>query len=806
MGPLIHDLRVAVRILLRNPAVSVISVLTLGLGIGASVAVFSAVDAMLLQPPPFPAPDRLVALFSSKPSAGWTRMTVALPDYEAWRDQSSSFDATAIYTHEAVNLSGAEGPQRMTMIRATSGILRTLGVGAALGRSHGADDDRPGSAPVVTLSDSCWRSRFGARPDVVGTTVTLDGVGTLVLGVLPPEIETALGRFELLAPFTYDPEVFGRGSRNFLALARLRPGADLEATRAELTAVAERQAMDFPRTNRGYGVTITPLDEVLRGRRARPVLFVLSTAVLLVLLIAAVNVANLLIVLARGREREFAVRAALGAETSRIVRQVLTESALLAVCGGVLGLVLAHLGVGLLAAGLDATVGKVGRIAIDGRALAFASGLLGLTTLGFGLPAAVRATRSSFSELIRTGTRSVLGGRGMALRRDALVVVQIAMALALLVSASLMIRSMAALRSVDAGFDTHHLLTLRAALPERTYATDGERASFIESAVGEIRALPGVRSAAATSTIPLIDNNSNSSLAIEDHPISDPADTVFVGAEVVTAGYLETMSIPLVEGRSFTESDRADTPGVIVINRYMAEHFWPGESALGKRVKFGPRESSRPWLEVIGVMGDYRQTSLDSDVRFETLLPQSQVASATTTFVVRTHGAPGALADDVRRAVWRLDPDLALYEVATMDEIVRENSQSQSDVAWLLSAFSLVGMVLAIGGLYGVMSHTVGQQTHEIGLRMAVGADPRGVLLAVIRRSARLIVLGIAMGGLMAWLLGTALRSMLFEVSPGDPVSYVSVATIMVAVGLAAAIIPARRAARINPMAALRCE
>jgi putative ABC transport system permease protein len=806
MAPVLGDIRFAIRMLIRNPIVTIISVVTLGLGIGASTAVFSVVDATLLTPPPFREPDRLVRPFTTKPAAGWSRMTSSLPDYLDWREQSTSFEDMGIFWYEPLNLSGFDQPERLLAVRAAASVLPVIGTQATLGRGHDPSADQPGSSQVVLLSDSFWRRRFGGDPDVVGSTVNLDDVAHEVLGVLPPEFEVAFGRFQVWLPFTYDPEVYTRSVRSFLVIARLRPGVTVAEADAEIAAIADRLAEAYPDSNRGHGATVVPLTDVLLGRGSRPVLSVLSAAVGFVLLIACVNIANLLLSAAGSREREFAVRAALGAGAPRLVRQLLTESALLAAVGGALGLAIAYLGVDILAAGLRATIGSIGDIAVDRRALGFAVLLLCATTIGFGLPVALRASTTRFSELIRTGTRSVLGSRGARARQSVLVVAQVAMALALLVSAVLMIRSLIALRSVDPGFTPDNLLTLRVSLPDQRYSSDAERAGFVERAVAEMQTLPGVRSAAAASVIPLIGDNGNSSVTFEGRPVQDGADRVMVGAEVATPGYLETMGIPILEGRTFSSLDRAETAGVIVINRHMARHFWPDESAIGKRLKFGPPDADTPWLEVIGVMGDYLQTSLDTPVRFETLTPHAQDARSAVTFAVRTRGEPALAAEEVQTAIWRVDPGLAVYAVSSMDEIVDSNTRSLEDVATLLSAFGLIAVVLSVGGLYGVMSYSVGQMKHEIGLRMALGAEARTILLTVVRRSTILVSLGLGAGGLLAWSLSELLHGMLYEVSVLDPVTYLAVAAGMMAVGVVAGLIPATRAARIHPVVAMADE
>jgi putative ABC transport system permease protein len=785
--------------------VTIISVLTLGLGIGATAAVFSVVDATMLRPLPFPEPDELCRVYTSKLTTSGSRMTVSLPDFVSWRDRSASFEDMGVFEYGTYNLAGEGHPERVAAVHADAGVLRVLGSPPVVGRAHVAAEDGPGGGGVVMLSHGLWHRRFGGDLGVVSDTVVLDGVAHEIIGVLPPTVQTAVGPFDVWTPLAADPASSERSRRASSVLARLAPGVEPAVATAEMDAIAARLAEAYPNSNRGYGVRIVSLSEDLLGASSRRVLTLLVASVAFVLLIACVNIANLLLAAATSREREFAMRTALGAGTARMVRQILTEAALLASVGGVFGLVTASWGVRILSAGLEATIGSVGDIAVNQRALGFTVLVLVATTIGFGLPAALRASGTRFSGLIRTGARSVIGGRGSTMRRDALVVTQVAMALALLISAAVMNRSLLALRAVDPGFDTEGRLVLSLSLPKEQYPSETEQSAFFERALDEIGALPGVRSAAAASTIPLIGNTSNASVTFEDRPDPDPADKIFSGVEIVTPGFPETMGIPLLHGTDLDGVGRGSTPGVIV-NQHLAESIWPGESALGKRLKYGPRDSEIPWLEVVGVMGDYRQASLDREVRFETLVSYDLFSSPAMTFVVRTDGDPAAAAGAVRAAVWRIDPGLAIHDVATMAEIRAANTRSQNDLANMLAAFSLMALVLAAGGLYGVISYTVSRKTHEVGVRMALGAQTRTILLSVVRRTARLLAAGVLAGGLLAYLLTLTLRSVLYDVSASDPVSYLGVAAVMLTVGFAAGLVPAVRAARIDPTVALRYE
>lgn len=803
MSDLFQDLRFGVRMLVRHPTTTVIALATLALGIGASSAVFSFIDATLLTPLPFEQPDHLVRLYTAKPASGLSRMTVSALDFRDWTQQSSAFDASGLFTFEAVNVMGADNPDRLRVIRATSGVLQALRVQPTIGRAFDAASDTSEEHSVVLLSDATWRGRFGTDPDVVGTVMRIDQVGHEVIGVLPPEVEIAVGQFDLWKPFTFGPQSELRANHIKNGIARLRDGVTAEEADREVKVIGDRLAETYPESNRGYTATVVPLSEVLLGRNTRSVLFALCAAVGFVLLIACVNIANLLLSTAASREREFSIRTALGAGPGRLVRQLLTESALLAVGGGLLGVAVAFWGVGILAAGLRASVGPVGDVAVNGRALGFTLLLLGAASVGFGLPVALRAFRSQVGDDGRAAARSVFGSRRERVRRDLLVIGQVALALALMVCAGLMVRSLMTLKAVDPGFDTANLLTMRVSLPDEQYRTEQEQLAFFEETISRIRDLPGVRSASATSVVPLLGDNSNSSMSVEDHPISDPADLIFVGGTAVLPGYLETMGIPILQGREFTDLDGPDSPPAIIINRQMASHFWPNESAIGKRVKFGQLQSSLPWMEVVGVMGDHRQTSLNTDPRFETLYVQGFFTWSTMSFVIRTEGEPGAMIGDVEKAIWSVEPEIAVFQVDTMDEIIARNTRSIDDLSNLLTGFSVLALVLALGGLYGVMSFTVGRRTQEIGLRMALGAEARSILVAILNKSALLVLSGVVVGGLIAWFLSRWLRGMLFEVSAVDPVTYVAVAAAMLTVGLLAGLIPALKAARINPVIAL---
>jgi putative ABC transport system permease protein len=806
MGDLRQDIRFGIRMLVRHPTVTVISVITLALGIGATTAVFSLVDATLLTPLPFDQPHELVMLFSAKPSAGWTTMTISLPDFRDWAAEDSIIEEAGILTRAPVNVMGTEHPDRLLAMRASAGVLSSLGISPSLGRAYTSSSDDPAAPPVVLLSDATWRNRFGADPGVVGTTMNIDGVAHEIIGVLPPEVAAGTRAFDIWMPFNFGQRFEARSQRSFAAIARLREGVTPEAADRAMKVVGDRLAEFYPDSNRGHTVTVRTLNEMVLGPNTRPTMYALSAAVAFVLLIACVNIANLLLATAGSREREFAVRTALGANSRHLVKQMLAESALLTLIGGALGVAVAFWSTGLLSAGMRATIGRIPEFTIDGTALVFAVLVLVITSLGIGIPVALRASKARFSGVIRETSRGSTATSREKLRRNVLVIAQVALALALMISAGLMIRSLLALRAVDPGFDTANLLTLRVTLPNERYPSDDQQRAFFEQTEEQIRALPGVQSVASVGTIPLVGDTSNSNLNIEDHPISDPADRIFVGNHAATPGYLETMGITLLEGREFTRHDRADTQGVIIVNRLLAEHFWPNESALGKRVRFGRPDGDEPWLEVVGVMANYHQTSLETDPRFETLYPQALYTSSAMTFVVRTEIAPESLIDEVQAAIWKVGPELAIYDVSTMEEIRERNIRSADDLANLLGGFGIVALVLSLAGLYGMLSFSVSQRTQEIGVRMALGAEARSVVIGVLGRTAALVTVGVLAGGIIAWLMSRWFTDVLFEVSSADPITYAAVCVGILVVGLLAGLVPALRAARIDPVVALRHE
>jgi putative ABC transport system permease protein len=572
-----------------------------------------------------------------------------------------------------------------------------------------------------------------------------------------------------------------------------------------MESIAAHLGGEYPSTNKGYTVSLVPILDVALGRGARPTLSALMIAVGLVLLISCANVANLLLARATDRDREHAIRAALGAGRWRLMRQMLTESLILALAAGGLGILLSIWSLEILTAGLSSTMGRTAEVALDLSALVFALFLSVSTVVLFGMAPAMKGANISLTETLKGGSISVSIGRGFRAWRDLLIVTQIGMALVLVTCAGLMVRSFLSLDAVDPGFDPQRLLTLQVKLPDGEYDTDKKRIIFYQQAMEQIRAVPGVTSVAAASIIPLTGDSSDSRVAIEGYQPADPNHPIFAGNVIATPGYFETMEIPLLEGRTFSEQDHEEGQRVLVIGEKMARQIWPNQSALGKRLKFGPLDSGSPWYNIVGVVGNVKQVQLDRDLRLETYTPYPQAAVSEMTFVTRTAGEPEGAAAAVQEAIWEVDPDLAVYHVLPMAEIHSANTRARADMAGLLAVFAVIGLVLSATGTYGVIDYNVSRRTHEIGIRTALGARARDIMRLILARITILTICGVILGVILAVLVTGVLEALLFGVSPFDPVTFMGVALMLMAVAMLAGYLPARRAIRADPMNALRC-
>ena len=801
MNAIVQDVIYAARLFRKNPGFLLASVITLALGIGGNTAIFSAVNAVILRALPFEDSDRLVRIWESNPGRGWPTFSASAPNFLDWRSQVQSFDELAALDYATFNLTGSGDPERITAASITANLLPALGVSPVRGRNFLDEEEQPGNSRVVILSHGLWQRRFGADPGLVGSTIQLNGESYAVVGVLPQSYGLALGA-ELWVPLTFDPADRGRAERanhTLMVFGKLKPDVSLGAADAELKAIASRLETDYPKSNTGWTVATASFYDWIVPQQTRTALLVLLAAVGFVLLIACSNVANLFLGRAISRHREVAIRSALGASRSRVMRQFLIESMLLALVGGGLGVLLALWGVDVLRPTTSLGIPRLDQSRIDARVLVFTLTVSVLASLLFGLVPALQASRSDLCGVLKEGGRSVSPGRHLLGR--VLVTVEIALALVLLVGSGLMLRSFARLQNVALGFKPERILTMQLALPVSQYRQGTQRTAFFAQLLERLRVTPGVSSAAAISQVPFSPGNWAMEIAIEGR---DPAsgDTLSADARAITPGYFQAMGIPLVEGREFTDQDGPDAATMIISER-MKKQFWPDATAIGKRFRPGSRN---PWMTIIGVVGDVRNLALNQDPRPAFYFCNAQLGFGAMTLVVRTEGEPATVEPAVRAQVAALDSNLPVFNVQSMETIVTSAGGVTRFQTVLLGVFGVVALVLAIVGVYGVISYSVGQRAHEMGVRMALGAQRGDVLRLVVGQAAALATIGVALGLCGAFALTRFIRGMLFEVSPSDPATFAAVSAVLLCAALAASYIPARRASKVDPMAALRSE
>jgi putative ABC transport system permease protein len=798
-----HDFRHALRLLVRQPGITVISCLTLALGIGANAAIFSAVDAVLLRPLPWPEPDRLVMVWEKRAREGAMRNSVSPADYLDWRASTKSFDAISGYSSTVVDLTGRGEPVRLTAGSVSSAFRDVFRVRLVAGRFFTTDEEVVGRHLVAVLGHDAWTRRFGANANVLGSFVTLNGVPHQVVGILEP-FEFPDPEVEIWTPLALQggPRPPARAAHFLDVYARLRPGISVEQARAEMNAIGDRLSKEYPETNELHGSHVVSLrEELLEPVRAG--LLLLLAAVGFVLLIACVNVANLLLARAITRRREIAVRSALGASRARLAAQGLIESIVLALLGGAAGLLVAYWVVAAIPY-LTTQVGNVvglERVGIDSRVLAFTL-LLSLGTGAlFGMMPAWQLSRQDANESLRDGGRSIAGGRRRL--RTALVLAEVALASLLLVGAGLALRSFQAILSVDPGLHAQGVMTAYVTLPVARYPERDRQVAAFMAIEDRLRAIPGVRSTGATSMLPMGERNARSGIVIEGRENAEGPTRAHPRG--VTPGYFQTIGITLLRGRTFTPQDDDRSKLVAVVNEEAVRRYWPQTSPIGARVRFSAEDY---WREVVGVVRDVRHWGLTNPVEPEMYLPlsQRQYPWNGMSFVVAGAGDPQSLVPDMRSAVRAIDPDLVLAETMTMENVMSKSLDRQRVTMLLLAVFGGVALLLAGAGIYGVMSHVVSLRTSEIGIRMTLGAQPRDVLRQIVGEAVGQTAAGLAIGLAGAFFLVRLFRTMLFEVSPADPLTMAGVAVILLASALAACYLPARRAMRIDPVTALRAE
>jgi putative ABC transport system permease protein len=797
-----QDLRFGVRILRHNPLATGLALLILALSIGANTAIFSVVDAVLLAPLPFPRPERLMVVLDHAPRHGFDRLEASAPNYRDWREQNRSFAALdAYYADQRFVLTGGARPVAAPGAQVTGGFFQTLGTAAAAGRLLGPADDRPGTEPAMVLSYDLWRTRFGGDPGVVGRRLQVDGRWRTVVGVAARDFRFP-ATSALWVPFALDYAKERRGAHNLTVVGRLRPGVTRRQAQADLAAVAARLARQYPATNDGWGVAIEPLHDFL-VEPARPALVLLERAVWVVLLIACANVANLLLARMASRGRELAVRAALGAGRARLARQLLAESVVLFTAGGALGLGLAGCALRALPALDPGAVPRAAAAGLDGRVLLYALGLSLLTGLAVGLVPVPAAGGVRLYAALKGGGRAA-GGSGRWLR-GGLVVGEVALAMALLVAGGLLLRSFARLQSVRAGFEPRGVMTAALSLPASRYPEE-RRAQLFDEAPARARALPGARHAAAVYPLPLSGDAYVQPFWVEGRARPSPTDEPRAEVFIVSPDYFATLGVPLLAGRDFDDRDRQGSLPAVIVNRTLARRIWPGESPLGRRIVFDLAAGLKARrMTVVGVVGDVRAIALHEEPMPQAYWPQAQRPLNGAALVVRA-ARPAALVAPLRQAVRALDRDVVLDEVQPMEAVVAASIAASRVQMLLLGGFGALALLLAAVGIYGLVSYTVARRTHEIGIRMALGASCARVLAMVIGQGMALVAAGLALGLAVSWSAGRLVADQLFAVSATDPATYVGVPLLLAAVALAANWLPARRATRIDPLSALHAE
>jgi putative ABC transport system permease protein len=811
METLFNDIRYGIRGLLRNPSFALIAIVTLALGIGANTAIFSLVRGVLLRPLPFSEPERLIGIRESKVGEGHGN-PMAWRSFAEFRDKAQTLESIAAYQHSNPDIEQADGTVRVQGARVSHSYFKVLGVQPLLGRDFTAEDDKVGAPRTAMLGYDLWQQLYGGDQEIVGKSLRIDGQSLTIIGVMPQmSVGGEIGWRSIWTPLqTNEARQLNNSGRWVQASARLKPGVTIEQARVELATLMEGIKQTYPATHsREHGVYATALKDYVVDPNSQRALWLLFGAVVLVLLIACANVANLLLGRAAGRERELAVRAALGAKRMALVRQLLTESLLLSACGATAGWLLAQWLLAVVVKFSPEQVRRMGEIKLDAGVLAFTLVLSVLTGLLFGLAPALSATKLNLNESLKDGARAVSGGGRQRRLRSTLVVLEVALALLLLTGSGLLLKSFANLRTVELGFNPDRLLTMSLRLPFSGYKEPSQRVNYFQQTLANLRQLPGVRAAGICFSLPMTGDGATDSVWIEGRPEPPKGDEPVLRGGSVSADYFKAMGIPLRQGRAFTEEEVWQGRAVIIVNEAFTRRFFPGEDPIGKRIKVGEWNPNPPYSTIVGVVANHIQPGVDNRIWEEMFYPYVNTADPPLTqmnLVVKTAGDPATMTSTIVNEARKADRLITIARIRTMDDLRASALQSDRFNLWLLGSFAFLALLLAALGIYGVMTYTTVQRTRELGIRLALGAQPGDVLKLVARQGIKLALIGVTLGLLASFALTRLMKSLLFGVGPTDPGTFALVALLLGLVGLVACYIPARRATKVDPLVALRYE
>ena len=812
MNTLFKDIRYGIRGLLKHPGFTAIVVVTLALGIGANTAMFSVINAVLIRPLPYNEPERLVTIWEESPERGMYQMPVSFANLRDWVEQNHTFDQISAYTFTNLNLTGAGEPARLLTVRSSANLFPLVGATPLLGRAFLPEEDREGANRVVILGHNLWQSRFSSDPGIVGKSLTLNNQSHTVVGVMSSNFQFPVGfgymgkvlnePIDFYVPLAASGRETERGNYSFFAIGRLKPGVTIDQARAEMTMIERRLEQQYPDGNAGIGISLVPTQEQT-VKEIRPALLVLLGAVAFLLLIACANIANLLLARAASRKKEIAIRTALGASRLRVLRLLLTESLMLSLAGGCLGFLLALWGTDALMALAPDNIPRLNEVGVDARVLAFTLAVSVVTGIVFGLIPGMHAAKPDLNEALKEGSRGSMASTAGKRTRSVLVAIEVALSLVLLIGAGLMIKSFLRLQQMNLGFNPDNVLAVSLTLSNSRYPAERQQAAFFQEALERLQSLTGVKSVGATTGLPLTLSVSGSDFRIEGRPEPEAGKEMIINTRSVSPGYFDTLAIPLSKGRDFSNRDKSDAPKAAIINQDLARIYFPNEDPIGKRITF---DDGKSWISIVGVIGDVKQLGLESSAKPEVYFPYLQAAAPSMSLVVRTASSPLSLAAAVKTQIQLIDKDLPIDEAKTMQQLLAESTSGRRFNMLLLTVFAVVALLVAVVGIYGVMSYTVTQRTHEIGIRVAVGAQSGDVFRMVIGQGMMLAMIGVAFGLVGAFALTRLMTSMLFGVEPTDPATFITIALLLTGVALVACYIPGRKAAKVDPLLALRYE